>query len=112
MEGVNYLDLTPFHNFNFEYDENNLVTVLVPRFTDKILSRILLPRLKSPYIKMKLDELGTETWNLIDGKRTVKQIADLLTSKFGDRVQPVYERLTTFLTQMYKQEFISFNELK
>ena len=62
--------------------------------------------------KLKLDEIGTETWLLIDSKKNVVTIAGELEKKFGDRIEPVNQRLTTFLTQLYRQKFISFIEIK
>jgi RNase H-fold protein (predicted Holliday junction resolvase) len=61
---------------------------------------------------LKLDEMGSETWILINSKRNVNSIAEELEEKFGDRIKPVNERLTTFLTQLYSHKFISFMEIK
>lgn len=108
---MNYLELTPIRIYEHIEKPGGLVDVLVPKFKNKLLIR-LSSRIKDPYIKANLDEFGSETWRLLDGINKVQKIAVILTDKFGESVQPVNERLTKFLTQLYTYGFISFNELK
>jgi hypothetical protein len=61
---------------------------------------------------MKLDEFGSETWLQLNGKQNVSAIGEKLVLKFGEKIEPVEERLTRFLTNLYLQGFISFNEIK
>jgi hypothetical protein len=112
LKGVNYLELTPFRIYEHQVEENGLVAVLLPRFENKTLKSLFVSRYKSPYIKIKLDEFGSAAWLQIDGKKKVDLIAKELLNKFGDKIQPVEERLTSFFTQLYFQKFISFNEIK
>jgi hypothetical protein len=109
---VNYLELTPYRLYEHEQKEDGLINILVPKFTNKIMANLLMPRIRHPYIKANMDEIGTATWLEIDGQQNVRQIADNLAEKFGDKIQPVYERLTMFLTQLYKAGFILFKEIE
>lgn len=111
LKGVNYLELTPFRIHEHKLEDNGLVTVLLPKFENKVLKSLFLSRNKSPFIQIKLDEFGTEAWLQMDGKKNVEAIAKNLLNKFGEKIQPVNERLTTFFTQLYLQKFISFNEI-
>ena len=108
---INYLELTPKRSYNHEVEDSGKVSVLVPKFRNKFLVSFLAPRLKAPYIKAKLDEFGSLTWIEMDGSKNVQSISQLLSDKFGDKVQPVNERLTKFLTQLYQYNFITFNEI-
>jgi len=112
FENLNYLELTPIANYTYEKRDNGLVNVLVPRFTDKFLGKYLQPRLKNKYIKANLDDIGTATWLLINGNNKVHQIASDLSEQFGEKIHPVNERLTQFLTQLYQAGFITFTEIK
>lgn len=103
--------MTPFRIYDYIEKPDGLIDVLVPKFRNKFLARIA-SRIKDPYIKANLDEFGSETWRNLDGNNKVEAIADILTDKFGETVQPVNDRLTKFLTQLYTYGFISFNELK
>ncbi len=111
LKGANYLELTPLRLKKEEISEENLVTILIPKFQNKFAVRFINPNLKSPVIRLKLDELGSAVWLLIDGKRTVDKIGQLLLEKFGNKIEPVNERLTKFLTGLYEQRFITFQEI-
>lgn len=112
LSAINYLELTPNQSYGQEVEQNGNISILIPRFANKILVKLLVPMLKSPYVKVKLDEFGSEVWRQIDGKKNVQEIADILKIKFGEKIEPVEERLTNYLTQIHRYSFISFNEIK
>ena len=112
LKGANYLELRPIRNMKEEVDSDNLVTVLIPKFTHSFAKKYFEPILKSPVIKLKLDELGSASWLAIDGKKNVYEIGNELIEKFGDKIQPVEQRLTKYLTQLYEHRLITFEELK
>lgn len=112
LKKANYLELTPVHLMKYHADENNLVTIQIPKFTSQFSMKYIMPKLKNPYIKLKLDELGSAAWLEIDGKKRVSEIAENLSKKYGSKIQPVEERLTKFLTQLYEQRLITFEEIK
>lgn len=112
FEGINYLELTPIRKYEHVDNESGHIDVLVPRFTDIVLGKLLQPRMKNKFIKANLDEIGSCTWILIDGEHQVHQIADKLSVKFGARVDPTIDRLIAFLNQLYKNDFIYFKEIR
>ncbi|MFA6924241.1 MAG: PqqD family protein [Bacteroidales bacterium] len=109
---INYLELIPHTIHNHKIEEDGLVTVLVPRFTSKFWSKYFLSIMKNKYINLKLDELGSATWLMLDGKNRVDTICNELNEKFGEKINPVEERVTKFLTQLYLNKFINFNDFK
>jgi hypothetical protein len=112
LSNINYLELTPGRLFEHIIEENGKVSVLIPRFTNFLLVKTLAPMLKSPFVKTKFDEFGSQVWLEIDGKKKVVDISSSLREKFGEKIEPVEERLTKFLTQLYNYKFVSFNEFK
>lgn len=110
-EKINYLELTPTINCGHRIEENGNVSVLVPRFESKVLNKMFY-RPGREFIPLKLDEIGSQTWLLIDGVKNVQQVCDELTEKLGEKVYPAEERVTKFLSQLYKHKFIQFTELK
>jgi hypothetical protein len=112
LKNANYLEVTPVRVLKEEVDESNLVTVLIPKVTNRFAKKYFEPMLKSPLIKLKLDEIGSASWLAIDGKKKVAEIAAELVQKFGDKIEPVEERLTKYLTTLYEQRFITFQEIK
>lgn len=111
LKKTNYLELHPLKLHKEEVNEEKHVTILIPKFKNPFLVKYLVPKMKSPIIKLKLDELGSASWLQFDGKKSVGEIAAILTEKFGDKIQPVNERLTKFLTGLYEQKLITFTEI-
>jgi hypothetical protein len=109
-EDINYLDLTPYRKYNHSLKDDGLIDVLVPRFSDRILGKLLQPRLKNPFIRANLDELGTATWLEIDGKSKVGEIISKLERTLGDKVHPSQSRITLFLSYLHRNGFINFKE--
>ncbi|MEW6653713.1 MAG: PqqD family protein [Bacteroidota bacterium] len=112
LKNTSAFDLTPLKLAGHEINDDNLVTVLFPKFENKFTVKYLQPKLKSPFIKLKLDELGSAVWLAIDGNKQAGVIAMELVELLGDKIQPVEERLPLFLTQLYEQNLITFKELK
>ena len=110
-ETINYLDLTPKCILGHQIEPNGLVTLLVPRFESRFWKKFMnLPEKKS-WFYLHLDELGSETWLQIDGEKPVRDICGNLRLKLGNKIEPAEERITRFLTQLYKNRHISFIEL-
>ncbi len=105
---VNLWELIPVRNFNHEINDDNLVTILIPKFTNNFLVQFLMPRLKHPFIKVKLDKIGSAVWLEIDGVKSVGEIATLIESKFKEDVYPVEERFQKFFSQLFNHRFIKF----
>lgn len=108
----NYLDIVPVRLKEYEINEKGFVDIIIPRFESNFAKKYIVPYLKSPVFKLNLDEFGSEVFINIDGIKDVKGIGNILVEKFGDRIQPVYERLTIFLTQLYHNEIITFKEIR
>ncbi len=111
LKSVNTLDLTPIKLYSDEVDKDELVTVIVPKFKNKIVVKLVSPKLKSDHFKIKLDKFGSTVWSKINGKTKVDQIIKDLKKKFGDEIKEEHERTTKFIFQLYTQGFISFKEL-
>lgn len=88
-------------NIEYEVDENGIVTILekqdhkIQRFFRKL--KIKIPM----YKKITFDEYSSEVFLQINGTNTVKEIGEDLEKKFGEKVQPLYERLLVFLNHIY-----------
>ena len=77
----------------YEVNESGIVTILEKQ-DHKIQQIFRKLRFNIPkYKKMELDQYSSEVFLLIDGIRTVEEIGIHLERKFGDKVNPLYERL-------------------
>lgn len=107
-KGRNIAHCIPCKLVEHETDEGGVVTLLLPRFRAKWM-QWLQRGLKSPHIKVKLDEIGSAAWLLIDGKRTVLEIGQEMDTKLGEKIQPVNERLGLFLSALKKNKFVEWH---
>jgi hypothetical protein len=102
----NLLDLKPARRLEWEEVDDDRVALLVPRFTHPFWVKHLLPRLKSPHIRVKLDPIGSHLWRQCDGERTVEQIGALMQEKFGEKIEPLYERLGRFIARLAHEKWL------
>jgi len=107
---LNYLELIPFRIHESEI-VNGITKILIPKFKSQFFQN-MIPKSKSKYLRVKLDELGSSVWEAIDGKKDVSRIVDELSEKFGERIQPAEDRITKFFTQLLNSNFINFKQLK
>ena len=88
-------------NVEYKVDDNGIVTVLekqdhkIQKFFRKLKFKIPI------YKEITLDEISSEVFLQIDGDKTVKEIGDNLEKKYGEKVNPLYERLLIFLNHIY-----------
>ena len=88
-------------NLNYKIDDNGIVTVLEKQ-DHKIQKFFRRLKFKIPlYKEITLDEISSEVFLQIDGDKTVKEIGDNLEKKYGEKVNPLYERLLIFLNHIY-----------
>ena len=101
-------EIVPIRNVKWEKEENEKITLLKPKFTGEFSKKYIVPRMKYPYYKIHLDEVGTAVWNSIDGKRTAVEIGEKLQKDLGEKIEPVFERLGLFLATLKQNKFIKW----
>jgi hypothetical protein len=112
---VNFLDLRPVMVLGHELRDDGGITLLMPRFKNKVNSALFQPNSKEKFIYIKLDKFGGHTWLLIDGQSTVLEICSRLKEQFPEELQPIEEtedRVTKFLSLLYQQRYITFREIQ
>ncbi len=107
-EKINLLEVVPCRNEHIKTERKGESIVLsFPRFKRSWMSRYLLPKGMSKDISVPLEEHGSAVWELIDGKRTVREIIEELADHFQD--EEYYEsRVSTYLFQLQKDGFIKW----
>ncbi len=100
--------LIPRRLVSYECGEDGRVILLKPKFRLAVFQKYLMPRMKRPYFRVYLDEIGSCVWNYIDGQRNALEITRQLQAELGDKIEPVYERFGLFLRQLKTAGFISY----
>ncbi|MCR4745487.1 MAG: PqqD family protein [Lachnospiraceae bacterium] len=103
----NFLDYVPVLNdgitFTKKEDGNLHMTVENRGFYNSIAQKFFK---KSRFSEIEIDEIGSFVLPLIDGKRTVYEIAGLLKEHFGEAAEPLYPRITQYMKILQSYNYI------
>ncbi len=105
----NYLDRIPkrTEGLSWEQGEEGIVILLVEN--TGVFNRIAQKLFKRPkYTKVHMDKYGSFLWPLMDGKRTVSDLARLQKDAFGEEVEPLYPRIVKYFQIVESYRFIEF----
>ena len=105
----NYLDFVPVINGQNTWDqgEDGVVTIhMVNRGFYNTLAQKLFHTPRVSHIK--LDEYGSFLWMRIDGITTVGQLALELKEAYGEKAEPLYDRLVKYMQILRNNRFILF----
>lgn len=106
---INYLDLIPqqAESLRWHKDIKNRVilevenTGLFNTIAQKVFSK---PR----FTKVHLDEQGSFIWPLIDGERSISDLASYVKEQFGESAEPLYPRIVKYFQIMESYHFVKF----
>ena len=105
----NFLDNIPVRNpaIRWSVGEDNLVTLEVEN--TGFMKRLTQKLFKKPKVSyIHLDETGSFIWQLLDGKRDITALSIPIKEHFGDAAEPLYERLSKYLSILASYDFITF----
>lgn len=104
----NFLDKIPTHKegLAFSTDDDGIVTLEMENtgVVNKI-AQVVLRKPKISYIH--LEEFGSFIWPLIDGKKNIYEIGELVEEHFGEKAHPLYERLATYFQILERYGFVT-----
>lgn len=105
----NYLDLIPERDLKIPWNQDEKGIIVLEVENTGIFNRIAQKFFKRPkYTKVHMEKYGSYLWPLIDGKRTVMELAQLQKEAFGEEVEPLYPRVVKYFQIMESYHFITF----
>ncbi len=103
----NFLDLIPVKSekFRTETDSEGKVTIFIENkgFFNFLAQKIFK---KPRFSQVHLEDFGSFIFQQIDGVKTVKEIADLLHQKFGEKSEPLYPRISMYFNTLLNYGFV------
>lgn len=106
---INYLDLIPVRSEQLRWHKDLKGKVILEVENTGWFNKIAQNIFNKPkYTKVHLDQQGTFIWPLIDGERTVSDIAVLVKEEFGEAAEPLYPRLVKYFQIVESYHFIKF----
>lgn len=105
----NYLDLIPERTAALTWSTDDEGIVVLEVENTGVFNRIAQKLFKRPKVtKVHMEKYGSFLWPLIDGERSVMELADLQKVEFGEEVEPLYPRVVKYMQIMESYHFISF----
>lgn len=107
----NYLEKIPVRPKDIKWDKNEKGLVTLYVHNTGIMKKITQIFLKKPeYTQVHLDENGSFVWPLIDGKKNIVELGEIVKEHFGEAAEPLYPRLAKFFQILESYNFVSFKE--
>ena len=106
----NYLEKIPVRNENISWkqdDENKVTLEIENTGFFNFLAQKLFKKPRISYIH--LDDMGSFIWPLIDGEKSVLDISVPFEAHFGEKAQPLYERIAKYFQILESYGFIGMN---
>lgn len=107
----NYLERIPVRNDKITWtsDDKCIVTLQIEnKGFFNFLAQKFFKKKRTSYIH--LDEMGSFIWSLLDGKTNILDLGKDVSEKFGEKCNPLYERLAEYIRRLESYSFISFKQ--
>jgi hypothetical protein len=112
LKATSASDLVPIRVHGHDVVDGKVV-ILAPKFKSKWVHN-LYPRTKQLFYKIKLDELGSLTWENISGDKTVAEITVAVEQQLGEKARSFDEaesRVSKFMSLLYDWRYITFKQI-
>lgn len=107
----NYLEKIPQkpESIGWKADEKGIVTLEIENkgWANKIAQK-LFKRPKVSYVH--LDEMGSFIWPHIDGEKNIIELGQLVEEHFGEKANPLYERLARYFQILESYRFVVWKQ--
>lgn len=104
----NYLDKIPYYIEGLRWEQNEKGQVTLYQKNRGFFNCIAQKCFHRPEVsQIHLDEMGNFIWPLIDGERSIYEIAQQVKNQFGEKANPLYERLIQYLSMLKEYGFIN-----
>ncbi|MBQ9699966.1 MAG: PqqD family protein [Lachnospiraceae bacterium] len=70
------------------------------------IAQIVLNKPKVSYVH--LEEMGSFIWPLLDGQKTILELGEEVEKEFGEKAQPLYERLAKYFQILESYGFVEW----
>ncbi len=94
---------------DWEIKDDEVVQLIIKR--DKLIDRIVRKLFYTPNkTVIDLDKMGSLVWKHIDGNRNVYELSQIVKAEFGEKAEPLNERLFTYINILKNNNFIKLIE--
>lgn len=105
----NYLEKIPVRPAHIKWtaDEAGIVTLDIEN--TGLFNRAAQKLLHKPKVShIHLDEMGSFVWPLLDGEKNIIELGRMVEERFGEKANPLYERLAKYFQILDSYQFIEW----
>ena len=107
LSDENYLERIPLRSPQLEWKQAEDGKIILEIENKGFYNRIAQKFFKKPRITyIHLDETGSFVWPIIDGEKNIIKLGESVKEKFGEKAEPLYERLAKFFQILESYNFI------
>ncbi len=104
----NYLDMIPQRNPNLGWNKDENGIVVLSRENKGVANKIAQLIFRKPKVSyIHLDEIGSCVWPEIDGIKSIYELGECVRERFGDKAEPLYERLAKYFSLLVSCGFVT-----
>ena len=106
---ANYLEKIPMRpeEIGWSTDEKGIVTLDIEN--TGVMNRIAQKLFHKPKVThVHLDATGSFVWSLLDGKKNIIELGELVKEQFGEEAEPLYSRLAKFFQILDSYHFLKW----
>lgn len=98
----------PKKNVDYDYDEESKTYTILMAHTG--LNHKLAQKIwHNPKItRVRLEGMGNTVWEAINGQNSIEDIGEILKEIYGEKAEPLYERLGQYLRNLERNKFIKY----
>lgn len=105
----NYLEKIPARKEGIDWDKNEDGKVTLHIKNTGLMNKIAQKLFKKPEVShIYLDEMGSFVWPILDGKMDIIAIGKLVKAEFGEKAEPLYERLAKYFQILDSYGFVGW----
>ncbi len=109
-QNKNFLEYIPKRNEEIEFYEKDDLIVLKKEHKG-LFNKIAQKMFFAPSsTNLTLESYGSDVYRMIDGKKSILEIGQELKEKYGDEVEPLYERLSQYINILYSNGIVELKE--
>ena len=106
-----FLEFVPVFSKLNTWELNEEGFVVIHRVNRGFGAKFAQKFMRAPQIsRIKLEEIGSFLIQHMDGQRTVRELADLVGEEFGEKAEPLYERLAEYMRSLRNNDFIYYKD--
>lgn len=97
--------MVPTRSQKVDWEDGDIILLKIRR--EGMIHKIMHMIFKSPLNPtIELDEIGSFVWKSCDGVKNLHEIAEDLKVKYGEKIEPVYDRLLQYISILKNNNLI------